>query len=219
MRLFGQGYIDIPTRYWVFGRLVEAIVLFAFTKGLKGFSINKWIALFSVSISSLAVAIVIILFPKIMPVMLTDRGPTLVKMAMEYIRKIDGMGGAARAIEKGYMQKEIMDAAYSYQMAVEKGDQVVVGVNKFKIDEGSPKGLLKVDISVGEEQKKKLQDLRTRRGNEGVKTTLQALKAAAGTEENLMPYIIDCVRCYATLGEICGVLREVFGEYQQSVIL
>jgi methylmalonyl-CoA mutase N-terminal domain/subunit len=141
------------------------------------------------------------------------------KIAMEYIRKIDGMGGAARAIEKGYMQKEIMDAAYSYQMAVEKGDQVVVGVNKFRIDEGSPKGLLKVDISVGEMQKKKLQDSRSRRDNERVKTTLQALKTAAGTEENLMPYIIDCVRCYATLGEICGVLREVFGEYQQSVIL
>jgi methylmalonyl-CoA mutase N-terminal domain/subunit len=96
---------------------------------------------------------------------------------------------------------------------------VVVGVNKFRIDDGSPKGLLKVDISVGEMQKKKLQDSRSRRDNERVKTTLQALKTAAGTEENLMPYIIDCVRCYATLGEICGVLREVFGEYQQSVIL
>lgn len=141
------------------------------------------------------------------------------KRAMDYINKIDEMGGSAKAIEAGYIQKEIQDAAYSYQMDVENGKQIVVGMNKFQIKEGSPKGLLKVDLSVGEEQKKKLQKLKSTRNNEKVKSTLEALRKAAGTEENLMPYILECVRCYGTLGEICGVLREVFGEYQQSVSL
>lgn len=139
--------------------------------------------------------------------------------AMDYIKKIDEIGGAAKAIEKGYVQKEIQDAAYAYQMEVEKGNQVVVGMNKFQIKEEPPKGLLKVDLSVGEMQKKKLQKLKETRDNEKVNSTLNALKEAANTDANLMPYILDCVRCYSTLGEICGVLREVFGEYDQSVIL
>jgi methylmalonyl-CoA mutase N-terminal domain/subunit len=139
--------------------------------------------------------------------------------AAEYISKIDGMGGMAKAIEAGYVQKEIQDAAYSYQMDVESGRQVVVGVNKFQIEEKPPKGLLKVDLSVGEEQKRKLRDLKEKRDNAKVKETLEALRKAAGTDENLMPYILECVKCYGTLGEICGVLREVFGEYQQSVTL
>jgi len=139
--------------------------------------------------------------------------------AMDYIKKIDDMGGAAKAIERGYIQKEIQDAAYNYQMDVESGKQIVVGMNKFQIDEKPPKGLLKVDLSVGELQKKKLNALRSKRDNEKVNSTLEALRQAAKTDTNLMPYILDCVRCYSTLGEICGVLREVFGEYQQSVIL
>lgn len=139
--------------------------------------------------------------------------------AADYIKKIDDMGGAARAIERGYIQKEIQDAAYSYQMDVESEKQIVVGMNKFQIKEQPPKGLLRVDLSVGELQREKLGKLRARRDNDKATENLNALRQAANTDANLMPFILDCVRCYCTLGEICGVLREVFGEYQQSVIL
>lgn len=139
--------------------------------------------------------------------------------AIEYIKKIDDIGGAAKAIERGYIQQEIQDSAYKYQMEIESGDRIVVGMNKFQIKEAAPKGLLKVDPVVGELQKKKLETLRSERDNNKVNTALEALKKAAQTEENLMPFIIEAVRTYATLGEICGVLRGVFGEYQQSVIL
>lgn len=139
------------------------------------------------------------------------------KRAVEYISKIDEIGGVAKAIESGYIQKEIQDAAYSYQMDIESEKQVVVGVNKFKVEEDPPKGLLRVDLSVGEQQMKRLEDLKSSRDNTKVNNTLSALKQAAYSDENLMPFILDCVRCYSTLGEICGVLREVFGEYQQSI--
>jgi methylmalonyl-CoA mutase N-terminal domain/subunit len=137
----------------------------------------------------------------------------------EYIDKIDSMGGAPKAIEKGFIQKEIHDSAYKYQMEVEAGESIVVGVNKFQIKESAPEGLLRVDPIVGEIQKKKLVELRSQRNNAEVIKYLESLKNAAKTSENLMPYIIDAVSSYATLGEICGVLREVFGEYQQSIIL
>ena len=139
--------------------------------------------------------------------------------AMDYIKKIDDMGGAAKAIERGYIQQEIQDSAYKYQMEIESNDRIVVGMNKFQIKEGAPKGLLRVDPVVGELQKKKLEGLRQERDNNKVNTALEALKNAAQTDENLMPFILEAVRTYATLGEICGVLRGVFGEYQQSVIL
>jgi methylmalonyl-CoA mutase N-terminal domain/subunit len=147
---------------------------------------------------------------------MTDR---IEKEAMEYIRKIDELGGAPRAIDKGYVQKEIQDSAYKYQMEIEAGKRIVVGVNKFQIEEEAPKGLLKVDPSVGELQKKKLEELRAQRNNKKVEETLESLRKAAQGDDNLMPYILDAVRAYSTLGEICGVLREVFGEYTQSVIL
>lgn len=139
--------------------------------------------------------------------------------AMEYIKKIDDLGGAAKAIERGYIQQEIQDSSYKYQMEIEAGDRIVVGMNKFQIKEAAPKGLLKVDPVVGELQKKKLEALRNERDNNKVQTALESLRKAAQTDENLMPFILEAVRTYATLGEICGVLREVFGEYQQSVIL
>jgi methylmalonyl-CoA mutase N-terminal domain/subunit len=138
--------------------------------------------------------------------------------ALEYIKKIDEMGGAAKAIEKGFMQKEIQDSAYRYQMEVEAGKKIVVGMNKFQIKEESKPNLLRVDPMVGEKQKGKLAELRKERNGNTVNEALKALKTAAASDENLMPYIIDAVRVYATLGEICGVLREVFGEYQQSVL-
>jgi len=141
------------------------------------------------------------------------------KRAAEYIAKIDELGGAAKAIERGFIQQEIQDSAYRYQKEVESGERIVVGMNKFQIEESAPKGLLKVDPAVGEMQKEKLKALRAERDNAKVQESLAELKRAAGTDENLMPYILTAVKQYATLGEICGVLREVFGEYQQSVIL
>lgn len=139
--------------------------------------------------------------------------------AMTYIKKIDELGGATRAIDLGYIQKEISDAAYTYQKEVENGKQVVVGLNKYQIEEEAPKGLLRVDPSVGEGQKQKLTDLRAKRDNQKVAASLEALKKACEGTENVMPFILDAVRSYGTLGEICGVMREVFGEYQQAVNL
>lgn len=139
--------------------------------------------------------------------------------AYNYIERIDELGGAPRAIAKGYIQKEIQNSAYKYQMEVESQERIVVGVNKFHIDETDKKDLLKVDPAVEKLQREKLEALRSERNNEEVETTLKVLKEKAETEENLMPFILDAVKAYATLGEICGVLREVFGEYEQSVIL
>ncbi|KXG73974.1 acyl-CoA mutase large subunit family protein [Thermotalea metallivorans] len=139
--------------------------------------------------------------------------------AMRYIKKIDELGGAAKAIDLGYIQQEIMDAAYNYQKDIEAGRRIIVGMNKFQIEEEPPKGLLKVDPSVGELQKKKLAELRATRDNSLVQQRLEELRKACQGDDNLMPFILNAVRAYATLGEICGVMREVFGEYQQSVQL
>jgi len=141
------------------------------------------------------------------------------KEAIKYIETIDELGGAPKAIEKGYIQKEIQNAAYRYQMEVESLERIVVGVNKFQIEETDKKELLKVDKTVEINQKEKLKKLRAERNNEEVERKLNLLKEKANTEENLMPFILDAVKAYATLGEVCNVLREVFGEYQQSVIL
>ena len=135
--------------------------------------------------------------------------------AAEYIRKIDEMGGAVVAIEKGYIQKEIQESAYKWQMEVESGLRTIVGVNKFQVEEKPVEGLLRVDASVGVNQAKKTQKVREERDNAAVEKALAALKAGAADESvNLMPLILDAVRTYATLGEICNVLRDVFGEYQ-----
>ena len=135
--------------------------------------------------------------------------------AKEYIRKIDEMGGAVEAIDKGYIQKEIQDSAYAWQMAVESGERTIVGVNKFTMEEDPVEGLLKVDASAGEFQKNKLAKVKAERDNAKVKEELAKLEVAAADESvNLMPVILDCVRAYCSLGEICGVLRKVFGEYK-----
>ena len=139
--------------------------------------------------------------------------------AMEYIKKIDELGGATAAIEKGYIQEEIMNAAYETQKDIERGETIIVGMNKFIVEEEPLKGLLRVDPIVGEQQKEKIKELKEKRDNEAVKTTLKTLKNACLTEANLMPLILECVRNYATLGEICGVMREEFGEYRQAVKL
>lgn len=135
--------------------------------------------------------------------------------AADYIKKIDEMGGAVVAIEKGYIQKEIQESAYKWQMEVESGLRTIVGVNKFQVEEKPVEGLLRVDTSVGVNQAKKTQQVRAERDNAAVEKALAALKEGAKDENvNLMPLILDAVRTYATLGEICNVLREVFGEYQ-----
>lgn len=139
--------------------------------------------------------------------------------AMQYIKKIDDLGGAPRAIDKGYIQSEITESAYKYQMEIESCERIVVGVNKFQVEEEAPKGLLKVDPIVGEMQKKKIQDVKDKRDNAAVEAKLAELRTACEGTDNVMPFILAAVKEYATLGEICGVMREVFGEYEQHVML
>ena len=134
--------------------------------------------------------------------------------AQNYIDKIDELGGAAAAIEKGFIQREIQDSAYRYQREIEKEERVVVGVNKFQIEEKPPKDLLRVDPGVRISQMEGLEKLRSERDNSKVKGVLGDLKKAAQGKDNLMPVILEGVKAYATLGEICDELRDVFGEYQ-----
>ena len=141
------------------------------------------------------------------------------KRVWEYIKKIDAMGGAVKAIEQGYIQKEIADSSYAYQKEIEAGQRIVVGLNKFQVEEQSLQGLLQVDPAVGETQIKRLQELKKSRDNLAVQNKLADLQQAAQGNDNLMPYILDAVRLYATEGEICNVLRDVFGEYRPVEIL
>jgi len=147
---------------------------------------------------------------------LTDR---IEAMASEYIDRIDALGGMVKAIEEGYPQRQIQEAAYGYQKEVESGERVVVGVNSFRMEEPAPSGLLRVDPSVESAQVGRLRELRSSRDPQAVSGSLGALAEAAAGSDNLMPPIISCVRSYATLGEICGVLRSRFGEYRPRVIL
>ena len=135
--------------------------------------------------------------------------------AGDYFRRIDDMGGMIAAIEKGFPQSEIANASYQYQRAVEAKEKLVVGVNAFQ-SEGQPIELLQIDQAAEEHQVKKLAALRARRDNGRVRKTLDALRRAAEGTENTMPFILDAVRAYATLGEICDALREVFGSYQET---
>ncbi|MDK2585258.1 methylmalonyl-CoA mutase family protein [Romboutsia sedimentorum] len=139
--------------------------------------------------------------------------------ALNIINKIDELGGAPQAIEKGFIQQEIMDSAYKYQKDIENNEKIIVGVNKFQIEEESPKGLLKLDPMVGERQIEKIKALKEKRDNDKVKQTLKDLRSACKSSENVMPYILEAVKEYATLGEICGVMREEFGEYKQTVMI
>lgn len=141
------------------------------------------------------------------------------KLASEYIAKIDLMGGAVAAIEKGYIQQEIQESSFRYQREVESGKKVLVGLNKFQIKEPPLKGLLKVDPRVREAQVKRLSELRASRDKKQVETSLRELRKAAQGEGNLMGPILNCVRAYCTMGEICDVLRGVFGEYEPPVTI
>lgn len=145
---------------------------------------------------------------------LTDK---IEKEAYDYIDKIERMGGAVAAIEQGYMQQEMAAHAYEYQHEVELGKRTVIGVNKFNDSKKlAEQDVLTADLSVGERQIARLEKMKAARDNEAVKAALEKLREAAKGTENLMPYLIDAVKTYATLGEICGVLREEFGEYKQS---
>lgn len=145
---------------------------------------------------------------------LTDK---IEKEAYDYIDKIDRMGGAVAAIEQGYMQQEMAAHAYEYQHEVELGKRTVIGVNKFNDSKKlAEQDVLMADLSVGERQIARLEKMKAARDNDAVKAALEKLREAAKGTENLMPYLINAVKTYATLGEICGVLREEFGEYKQS---
>src|SRR5271165_4527954 len=147
--------------------------------------------------------------------------------AFEYFKKLDAFGGMVKAIEQGFPQKEIGEASYAYQRAVEAREKIIVGVNEYAIDE-QPQEILYIDESVREAQVKKLRKLRAERSNEAVQSALNALCRAAEREPqatdngissaNTMPFLLDCVRAYATVGEIAGALKEVMGEYREVSI-
>lgn len=138
----------------------------------------------------------------------------------QYLDQIEAIGGMIPAIENGFIQKEIQDAAYRYQKEIESNERIIVGVNKFTTDEETPKNLLKVDSELQRIQIQKTNAVKKQRNNQAVKEKLELLRETARrTEQNLMPPILAAVKEYATLGEICGILRQEFGEYQESIVL
>ena len=139
--------------------------------------------------------------------------------ALEYIQKIDDMGGAPIAIEKGFYQREISDAAYQYQMDVESKKEIIIGVNEFVTEEEIPVTILKVDPEVRRKQIERLGKVKKERDNVKVKDALAKLRSAAQKGENIMPAVFEAVKVYATIGETSDVLREVFGEYKASTII
>ena len=139
--------------------------------------------------------------------------------ARAYIRRIDEMGGMIAAIERNFPQSEIANASYAYQRAIETGEKVVVGVNEFQSEEAEPVDILQIEKGAQEHQTAKLKALRSRRDTIKVKENLEALRRAAEGTSNMMPYILNAVRSYATLGEICDALREVFGSYQETSLV
>ncbi|MDR3579347.1 MAG: methylmalonyl-CoA mutase family protein [Oryzomonas sp.] len=141
------------------------------------------------------------------------------KAAQEYIDKIDKLGGAVEAISRGFQQKEIQDSAYAYQKSIESSDMVIVGVNKFAVQEPPPTGLLRVKEEVEIAQKKSLAAVKSGRDVTAVQAALNTLETAARGDDNLMPHILNAVKSYATLGEIADVFREVFGKHHETVVL
>jgi methylmalonyl-CoA mutase, N-terminal domain len=141
------------------------------------------------------------------------------KAAAEYIRRIDAMGGMIPAIEQNFPQREIAQASYEYQRSLETGERKVVGVNAFQSAEAEQLEILQIDESAAAKQEQKLAALRKRRDNNAVARSLDDLRRAAEGTENTMPYLLAAVKCYATLGEICGALKEVFGVYQERSVI
>jgi methylmalonyl-CoA mutase N-terminal domain/subunit len=141
----------------------------------------------------------------------------IVQRSRDYIRRIEEMGGALAALENGFQQREIADAAYRHQLAVEEKRATVVGVNAFPSDEEQPTEVLRLDPAMERDQVERLQALRERRDAQKAATTLASLTAAAGEDRNLMPAILDCVRAEVTLGEISDTLRGIYGEYREAI--
>lgn len=139
------------------------------------------------------------------------------KAAMDYIIQIDKLGGAPKAIEKGFIQREIQNSAYQYQKDIEDKKRIIVGVNQFRSEEEPMKDLLKVNPEIEKRQVRKLDEVKKKRKEKEVQEKLKLLREIASSEQNIMPPILDCVRSYATLGEICDQLRAVFGEYKESI--
>jgi methylmalonyl-CoA mutase N-terminal domain/subunit len=138
---------------------------------------------------------------------------------LNYLEKIDAMGGTLRAIETGYIQGEIQNSAYEYQRAVETNRAIVVGVNRFQSDDGPKVKTLRVDPAIEKTQVERLQALRARRDSSTVERSLVRLEQSARGSENVLPRILDCVEAYATVGEISNRLRTVWGEYREAVMV
>jgi methylmalonyl-CoA mutase N-terminal domain/subunit len=147
---------------------------------------------------------------------LTDQ---ISQRANEYICKIDDMGGALAAIERGYLQNEIQDAAYAFQKSVENKQQIVVGVNAFQIQESMELERLKVDPTIEKQQTGRLAALRARRDGAKVSELLTRLENEARGSDNLMPLLVECMENWITLGEVCNVLRGIWGEYQSTATI
>jgi methylmalonyl-CoA mutase N-terminal domain/subunit len=143
----------------------------------------------------------------------------LEKEAIAYFERIDAMGGMVKAIERGYPQKEIAESAYRFQQAVERGEKIIVGVNEFVEADEKPIGTLYIDQTVAETQCARLDRVRAMRNGDAVRASLGRLRDAARGDVNLMPLLVDAVRAYATVGEMCDALREVWGEYEESPVI
>jgi methylmalonyl-CoA mutase N-terminal domain/subunit len=139
--------------------------------------------------------------------------------ALDYFAQIDRMGGMVAAIERGFPQKEIAESAYRFQQSVERREKTIVGVNDFVEADEPPIEILYIDDAASEKQLGKLEKLRASRDREAVQRALDALRAAARTTANLMPPILDAVKAYATIGEMCDALRDVWGEYEEVPIV
>jgi methylmalonyl-CoA mutase, N-terminal domain len=137
--------------------------------------------------------------------------------AWDYIEKIDALGGMVAAIERGFPQREIAEAAYRYQVAVDRKEKIVVGVNEYAAEE-KPLEILQIDETVAHRQADRIRKLRAERSNDEVERRLNALRKASEGTENLMPYLFEAVKSYATLGEICDAMRAVFGIYEEVAI-
>jgi methylmalonyl-CoA mutase N-terminal domain/subunit len=138
------------------------------------------------------------------------------ELALEYLKKIEALGGMLRAIETGYVQREIQESAYRYQKAIETQEQVVVGVNRFQIEEEDQVSVLRIDPALEQAQVERVRALRARRDAKLTTDALNKLEQSAQTDENLLPRILECVEAYATVGEISNTLRRVWGEYRET---
>jgi len=136
------------------------------------------------------------------------------EQVMEYIKEVDEMGGTLTAIDKGFIQKEIQQSAYRFQKEIESGERVYVGINKYTMEDSPHSNLLSVDIKVGENEADKLREMRANRDAAKLKTTLENLRKDSSENKNVMPAVIEAVKANATIGEICNVWRDVYGEYK-----